>query len=167
MSGTRARELGARQQQLVDTYLGDLRRSMASKDPEEATEVMEAVREHIESALAEIESPTLAQVRGVLDDLGPVERIVDLSTDAPIELGWGRVLAPLSLVVLALLAVLLAGFWFLAVPLGLAAAITGLIQGRRSGGQVRVLYQIAAAIGAAAVLAAAAIGVLLVSGSSG
>lgn len=68
---------------LVVNYLNDLELALSDADPEESASVLSAVREHIEVELAERrEKGQEADVRGILEEIGPVERIARESTRA-------------------------------------------------------------------------------------
>lgn len=67
---------------LVLAYLDDLDRALAGADPQERLDTLTAVNEHLTEALAG-DTVTDDQVRTVLADLGPVERIAAVSTPVP------------------------------------------------------------------------------------
>lgn len=61
---------------LVTAYLADLDRALAGADPADRLEIVDAVREHIETAVAELgATPTQAQVAGVLRRLGTADDV--------------------------------------------------------------------------------------------
>ncbi len=61
---------------LVAAYLADLDRALADADPSDRLEIVDAVREHIDAALAELgASATQAQVAGVLRRLGTADDV--------------------------------------------------------------------------------------------
>ena len=61
---------------LVDRYLGDLARMLDHLDPAARADVLAGVREHVDASLADLDrQPTDADVRRVLDDLGPAEDV--------------------------------------------------------------------------------------------
>lgn len=67
----RNREAG----RLEEDYLARLRASLAGRDPGQAAEILQSVREHIDEAVAEYGSGevTLVQMANVLERLGPPE----------------------------------------------------------------------------------------------
>jgi uncharacterized membrane protein len=67
MNGTKTRP--------VESYLKRLDRSMRNLPPARRDEILDEVAEHIDESLAEIESPTEADVRNVLDRVGDPEEI--------------------------------------------------------------------------------------------
>ncbi|MCP2285944.1 hypothetical protein APR04_004880 [Promicromonospora umidemergens] len=67
---------------LVDAYLADLDRALASADPRERAETVAAVREHAAESLARHGTDN-ESARRVLDELGPVETIAAEVTPAP------------------------------------------------------------------------------------
>jgi len=109
---------------VVDSYLRDL--DQALKGREEQPEVLESIREHIEEALARSsDSESDAdRVRQVLNELGPVERIVAaLPTEsgtaispvqgtAPIQAGLKEAVWPDALILIIALLALLSVFPF-------------------------------------------------------
>ena len=62
MNGTRHREVGE--------YLRSLQRSMGDLPAQRRDEILSEIEEHIESALAEVPTPTDADVRNVLERVG-------------------------------------------------------------------------------------------------
>lgn len=72
---------------LVVAYLVDLDRALAGADPADRLEIVDAVREHIDAALAELgASPTQAEVAGVLRRLGTADDVAAAwatGTDGP------------------------------------------------------------------------------------
>ncbi len=61
---------------LVTAYLADLDRALAGADPADRLEIVDAVREHIDTSLAELgASPTQAEVAGVLRRLGTADDV--------------------------------------------------------------------------------------------
>lgn len=166
MSSTHQQPLAGAQQALIEQYLTDLERVLRSKDPDEAADTLASVREHIDSAVAQLEEPDAAAIRAILTDLGPVERIGD-AADAPIE-GTRRDYIPgTTLAIAGLLAVLLAGFWMIAAPLGLIVLVTGLLMARRQPpGGLRSTYRVAAAFGAAAIIITTTLTVFFVSATT-
>lgn len=78
---------------IVDCYMSDLQRHLSGKDPVQAADILESVREHIESSLAE--NPDGGTIQAILDDLGSVEEIVAASEDAPSEpVLWASYVGP-------------------------------------------------------------------------
>ncbi|MFD7311001.1 HAAS signaling domain-containing protein [Promicromonospora sp. NPDC059942] len=67
---------------IVDAYLADLDRALASADPRERAETVAAVREHAVESLAR-HGWDDASARRVLDELGPVDVIAAEVTPAP------------------------------------------------------------------------------------
>ncbi|WP_066460307.1 HAAS signaling domain-containing protein [Sanguibacter suarezii] len=67
---------------LVVAYLADLDRALAGTDPQERTDTLASIREHIDEALDGAEQDT-ATTMAVLASLGPVERIAATATPAP------------------------------------------------------------------------------------
>ncbi|MFD7023424.1 HAAS signaling domain-containing protein [Promicromonospora sukumoe] len=67
---------------IVDAYLADLDRALASADPRERAETVAAVREHAAEALAR-HGWDEASAGRVLDELGPVDAIAAEVTPAP------------------------------------------------------------------------------------
>lgn len=66
---------------LVVAYLADLDRALAGTDPQERTDTLTSIREHIDDALDGAEQDT-ATTMAVLASLGPVERIAATATPA-------------------------------------------------------------------------------------
>lgn len=61
---------------LVTAYLADLDRALAGADPADRLEIVDAVREHIDAAVAELgASPSQAQIAGVLRRLGTADDV--------------------------------------------------------------------------------------------
>ncbi len=61
---------------LVIAYLADLDRALAGADPADRLEIVDAVREHIDAAVAELgASPTQAQIAAVLRRLGTADDV--------------------------------------------------------------------------------------------
>lgn len=61
---------------LVAAYLADLDRALAGADPADRLEIVDAVREHIDAAVAELgASPTQAQIATVLRRLGTADDV--------------------------------------------------------------------------------------------
>jgi hypothetical protein len=61
---------------LVAAYLADLDRALVGADPADRLEIVDAVREHIDVAVAELgASPTQAQIAGVLRRLGTADDV--------------------------------------------------------------------------------------------
>ncbi|MFI8524864.1 HAAS signaling domain-containing protein [Promicromonospora sukumoe] len=106
---------------IVDAYLADLDRALASADPRERAETVAAVREHAAEALARHGWDDASASR-VLDELGPVDAIAAEVTPAPAPAAPAPAPAPkfeATDVVLPILAVVL---WPLA-PVTLVWAI--------------------------------------------
>lgn len=123
---------------LVEAYLADLDRALASADPRERAETVAAVREHAAEALARHGTDD-ESARHVLDELGSVEAIAAEATPAPAPAApAGRIEA--TDVVLAVLTVVL---WVLA-PITLVWAIVRL----RAGVGHRVLQWVTIVLGA-------------------
>lgn len=123
---------------LVEAYLADLDRALASADPRERAETVAAVREHAAEALARHGTDD-ESARRVLDELGSVEAIAAEATPAPAPAApAGRIEA--TDVVLAVLTVVL---WVLA-PITLVWAIVRL----RAGVGHRALQWVTIVLGA-------------------
>ncbi|GAA1148499.1 HAAS signaling domain-containing protein [Ornithinicoccus hortensis] len=60
---------------LIEGYLEDLARRLASLPPEDRMEVLDGVREHIDTALADRPGPSEEEVRAVLAEVGPSEEV--------------------------------------------------------------------------------------------
>ncbi len=61
---------------LVSAYLADLDRALAGVDPGDRAEIVDAVREHIDAALAELgAAPSQAEIAGVLRRLGSADTV--------------------------------------------------------------------------------------------
>lgn len=61
---------------LVGAYLADLDRALAGADPADRLEIVDAVREHIDTAVAELgAAPTQAEIAGVLRRLGTADDV--------------------------------------------------------------------------------------------
>lgn len=61
---------------LVNAYLADLDRALAGADPGDRAEIVDAVREHIDAALAELgAAPSQAEIAGVLRRLGSADTV--------------------------------------------------------------------------------------------
>lgn len=56
---------------LIEGYLEDLARRLEGLPPEDRMEVLDGVREHIDSALTELPDPAEAKIQAVLAELGP------------------------------------------------------------------------------------------------
>lgn len=64
------------QSPLVAAYLADLDRALAGADPADRLEIVDAVREHIDTAVAELgAAPTQAEIAGVLRRLGTADDV--------------------------------------------------------------------------------------------
>jgi hypothetical protein len=104
---------------LITAYLESLSREL--EDSDERQEVLQSIREHIADALAaSAMSDERAAVRAVLDDLGPVERIVAAGA-RPVVSVQGRpwlMIAAATLAVLSLTTVALLPFVTIPVALG-------------------------------------------------
>ncbi|GAA3287804.1 MULTISPECIES: HAAS signaling domain-containing protein [Arthrobacter] len=122
---------------LISAYLTSLERALAQS--EDRDEIVASVREHIADALsAEEDVPDPRAVRLVLDELGPVERIANLSTEIspsaealPASRPWGTVIASIA-AGLSLILVFIVPF--VAVPLAVVTLISGILilnKGRR------------------------------------
>ena len=70
---------------LVDDYLRRLEEAAAHLQRSRRTELVAAIREHIDAALREEEAAGEAAVRNVLERLGTPEQIVDAAEPAPGE----------------------------------------------------------------------------------
>lgn len=153
---------------LVQAYLADLDRALAGADPRERAETVDAVREHLDTALPQ--EPTSDQVQEVLGELGPVEAIAAAATPAGPTAAPGQ--APPSsrvdafavgtAVVAVVSAVLLLPVPFLAIPLALAALV-GAVVHLRSGRPGRAWAWTAAVVAGATVLTGAVLALLLLS----
>ena len=140
---------------LVEAYLADLDRALASADPRERAETVAAVREHAAELLARYGRDD-ESARRVLAELGPVEAIAAEVTPAPVPVTTvsaapAGTIEPMD-VVLAAVAVVL---WPLA-PVTLVWSIVRL----RSGVGNRPLQWLAIVLSAIPVL----IGIVLVLG---
>ncbi len=61
---------------LVSAYLADLDRALAGADPGDRAEIVDAVREHIDAAVAELgAAPSQAEIAGVLRRLGSADAV--------------------------------------------------------------------------------------------
>ncbi len=61
---------------LVGAYLADLDRALAGAEPADRLEIVDAVREHIDTAVAELgAAPTQAEIAGVLRRLGTADDV--------------------------------------------------------------------------------------------
>ncbi len=67
---------------LIVAYLGDLERALSSADPQERSDTLASVTEHLTDALGDDAEPTTEQVQSVLDELGSVEQIANAATPA-------------------------------------------------------------------------------------
>ncbi|MFE6968908.1 HAAS signaling domain-containing protein [Isoptericola sp. NPDC057653] len=135
---------------LVEAYLADLERALASSDPRERAETLAAVREHAAEALA-LHGADDAGARRVLDELGPVDDIAAASTPAASGPGGGPAAAqaprtPAADVWLVVLAV--ASLAVFVVPLVAAAAVVWAVVRLRSGTGNRGLQRLALVVGA-------------------
>ncbi|WP_448070475.1 HAAS signaling domain-containing protein [Georgenia yuyongxinii] len=139
---------------MVDAYLDQVRRMLADADAGEREELVTTVREHIEESLAQLDRPaTTADVREILDKLGPVDDLVAvwerggeqrLARSEDRE-GLGVGIVAVTLGVIALTSIIINPF--LSLALGVAAVIVGLIGTRRHPAR-RVLYRVGASLGA-------------------
>ena len=83
---------------LVTAYLADLDRALAGADPADRLEIVDAVREHIDAALAELgASPAQAEIAALLRRLGTADEVAaawavgaDRPTTTPTTAAWGR-----------------------------------------------------------------------------
>lgn len=149
---------------LVLAYLDDLDRALATADSQERLDTLTAVNEHLVDALGS-EAATDAQVRAVLDDLGPVERIAAASTpvqpraEVPAAVWLAPALLVASLLALALVPLMV----WLAAVIALGCLVTSLIHLRRGSGS-RSLVRAAAAISVVTLVVTAVLAVTLLAG---
>ena len=111
---------------LVVAYLADLEHSLAHSADRE--EIVASVREHIIDALGSGQHAPEA-VRTILDELGPVERIVREASGSAAEreghaASWGNVAATVAAFLSLVLVFILP---FVAVPLAFGALIAGIV----------------------------------------
>ena len=156
---------------LVEAYLDDLDRALAGIDPAERADVVASIREHVDASLGD--RPTAADVREVLQRLGPVERIAreaDVSTPAlaasPVpgaspDDRWPRWSGAALLGLGALAIALIPTAPVAAVAVALAAGIAALIGVRRAPGPTGLLRAAAALCALAVLLTALAAATLL------
>lgn len=160
---------------LVSAYLADMERALRHADPGERDEVLAAVTEHIEQALAEKPQPISgADVEDVLADLGPVDRVAaGLDQDA----GRGTTArrpgarprwAPAATVFVGALSLpLIVVNPVLAALAAVVAVTAGVVGSRSQDGSQRGLYRLGAALGIVSlVLLLVAALTLLASGSN-
>ncbi len=158
---------------LVAAYLADLDRALIGADPQERADTLAAVSEHIDESLAGVDEPTGEQVRRVLDELGPVDRIAAAATPAPPATPTGpqtddRWIGPAvlgaavaSVVLLVAAPVLGAGGFLVLTPvLALATLVVCIVRLRRPTHH-RGLLQAAAALSAVVLLATVVFSVVL------
>ncbi|MFD6177445.1 hypothetical protein ACFWE7_10445 [Isoptericola sp. NPDC060282] len=131
---------------LVEAYLADLERALASSDPRERSETLAAVREHAAESLA-LHGADDAGARRVLDELGPVDAIAAASTPAPTPAPSAVAPAPRTpaadvwLVVAAF-----ASLTVFVVPVAAAAVVVWAVVRLRSGAGNRTLQRVALAV---------------------
>ncbi len=135
---------------LLDAYLADLERRLASADPGERADIVASVREHVEADLAALGRPaTPADVEASLTTLGSVDTVVaawvpDGATPVAAGPTWAAAPAPtrppsplstraratLAVTVVAgvALAVVFPAAWLLLPP---AVLVTGIVGARR------------------------------------
>lgn len=150
---------------LVAAYLQDLDRALAGADDGERQDVLASVEEHIEEAMASGRHQD-QDVGGVLDRLGPVERIARevtaRGTPALDQATEGSQLSGYGLAVAAGVALgLLVFVPLLAVPLALVVGVLA-ISGIRERRQPGWLYWAAAGLSVVTLLTAVWAGVTLV-----
>jgi hypothetical protein len=147
---------------LVEAYLADLERALASSEPRERAETLAAVREHAAESLA-LHGADDAGASRVLDELGPVDAIAAASTPAGTTgTGTGTTATPTApagttaadvwLVVLAV-----ASLAVFVVPVLAAAAVVWAAVRLRAGAGSRGLQLLALALGAVSFLGAVAL----------
>jgi len=157
---------------LVEAYLDDLDRALAGIDPAERADVVASIREHVDASLGD--RPTAADVREVLQRLGPVERIAreadvgaalaaspDPSPGASPDDRWPRWSGAALLGLGALAIALIPTAPVAAVAVALAAGIAALIGVRRAPGPTGLLRAAAALCALAVLLTALAAATLL------
>lgn len=130
---------------LVEAYLADLDRALASSDPRERAETLAAVREHAAESLA-LHGADDAGARRVLDELGPVDAIAAASTPAPPP---AAAPAPAPRTPAADVWLVVAAFASLAVfvvPVVAAAVVVWAVVRLRSGAGNRTLQRVALAV---------------------
>lgn len=153
---------------LVAAYLADLDRALLGADPQERADTLAAVSEHIDESLAGVDDRTGEQVRRVLDELGPVDRIAAAATPvSPVSpvtptgpqtdarwIGPAVLGAAVASLVLLVAAPLLGagGFLVLTPALALATLVVSIARLRRPT-HYRGLLQAAAALSAVILLA--------------
>jgi hypothetical protein len=152
---------------LLTAYLADLDRALLAVDPQERADTLASVREHVADALAGAVDPTDEQVRRIVDELGPVERIAAACTPAvpgpPPDGGqWvGPALFISSVVSLALVVIVP----WLAITIAAVCLVVTLIRLRRPGGP-RALLRAAAVLSAVTLLATLAAAAFFLSSES-
>ncbi|WP_020013505.1 HAAS signaling domain-containing protein [Promicromonospora sukumoe] len=127
---------------LVEAYLADLDRALASADPRERAETMAAVREHANESLT-LHGTDDESARRVLAELGPVEAIAAEATPATPPAATAGGVEAID-VVLPVLAVVL---W----PLAPVTLVWAIIR-RRAGVGSRVLQWLTIVLSAVPVL---------------
>lgn len=139
---------------VVETYLVDLQRAAARLSRAQREELLAEISAHVDAAATAAQSE--ADIRNMLDDLGPPSEIVDAASPRPAEAGpTGRLALALGVVALLLSPVF-------GIPAGVAAAILGLRARRYLRHAGRTSGRATAAVVTGFV--AAALQILLVSG---
>ncbi|WP_024285221.1 hypothetical protein [Cellulomonas sp. KRMCY2] len=164
---------------LVSAYLDDLARALSGVEESERGDVVASVGEHIEAALGDGE-PTAADVRTVLEHLGPVERIaaaaepgltVTVVRDpaggrpeaAP---GWSAWAGPVLIALAGLSLALVPVNPFVAVPLAVVVGAVAVAGMRRHRG-VTGLFVAAGAVSALTLVLSIALALTLLSAGAG
>lgn len=144
-------------QALIDAYLVGLEHALSGLEAGERDDVVDSVREHIETARSEYDhEPTVHEVEALLGQRGSVEQIARDAGDGterpnrnPPDNGSHDGWIPVALAGLSL-----ALFWFplVAVPLALGAGIAAAISIRSARDPAKRRYRIAITLSIATVL---------------
>jgi uncharacterized membrane protein YphA (DoxX/SURF4 family) len=153
---------------LVVAYLADLDRALSGAEPRERADTLAAVADHIGEALGQDVPPTDQQVRMVLADLGPVERIAAVATPAagrpvPELERWVGVAVLLTAVAALVIAIIVP---WLSAALAVAGIVVAEVLLRRRAGRLTEL-RAAAVINAVTLVVVAVLGLTLLSTGSG
>lgn len=146
---------------LVHSYLTNLARALG--ETEDRDEVLESVREHIAEALATHADPTDGKtVQKVLDELGPIERIIAMQAEPPAAAhALTRSWAPISVGIIAVASLALVLVMpFVAIPLALSCLTIGVVAATQKAPQRKRAPWVIIVIISALTLAIALFGVL-------
>ncbi len=152
---------------LVDAYLSDLDRALASAEPREKADTLAAVQDHIEEALAGRADDPQA-VSQVLSALGPVESIANTATpvDAMVGASGSEVTGARSALVCSIISLALVFFAPIIAPIFAVAALVSALIFLRRNPQQRGMLHASILASSVTIVIVAIMGFLLISAGS-